>query len=190
MPSAPPTTSALASYIGSVHRELSRFVAGSDWTACYAFLEANDLRHAPKAARPISFGTMPRLSRRFSDLPTPRTGTLATSTAGAELAARRVLGSRRERSFCVSDGVLAAAGRLGSARSRCLIAKESFGLLAAAPIEDARRALGWLGRYDRLCSRLRSPYAATFIACSSRSMPSSITASAAVSGTRMRMTLP
>jgi len=38
----------------------------------------------------------------------------------------------------------------GSARGRCLLARETYSLLAAAPVEDARTALGWLGRYSRL----------------------------------------
>ena len=37
-----------------------------------------------------------------------------------------------------------------SARGRCLAALQAYGLHAAAPIGDARTALAWLGRYNRL----------------------------------------
>ena len=48
-----------------------------------------------------------------------------------------------------AEGVLVRDGDR-SARGRCLLARKAYGLLAAAPVEDARTALGWLGRYSRL----------------------------------------
>ena len=60
---------------------------------------------------------------------------------------RRIMAEAR--ALVAADGVLLPAGDR-SARGRCLIARETYGLLAAARVEDTRLALGWLGRYDRL----------------------------------------
>jgi hypothetical protein len=138
---------ALASYIGSVHGELTRLAAASDWTACDAFLET------------MTFVTPRRLPAYFLwNYAAALTALLRSadashwkasdSTAGAELSAREFLAQAR-RLVLVADASLLTPDAW-AAHTRCLNAKEIFGLLAAAPIEDARRALGWLGRYDRL----------------------------------------
>jgi hypothetical protein len=138
--------STLASYIDSVHHQLAHLVQVSNWSACYNFLEAKTFvapGRVPSYMLPEDAPVFIALIRSANASKWHARG----SSEGQELAGRRVM--EEARALVAADGVLLPPADR-SARGRCLIAKASFGLLAAAPIEEARLALGWLGRYDRL----------------------------------------
>ena len=138
--------STLASYIDSVHHQLAHLVQLSNWSACDNFLEAKTFvapGRVPSYMLPEHAPVFVALIRSANASKWQARG----SSEGQELAGRRVM--EEARALVAADGVLLPPADR-SARGRCLIAKASFGLLAAAPIEEARLALGWLGRYDRL----------------------------------------
>jgi hypothetical protein len=137
---------ALTSYIAGIHGQLDRLAAASDWRTCRNLLDAAILVGANRVAGNLltDYGAgLASLLRSANEsgwkAPAPRDG--------AELAGRELL--TEARMLLAAEGVLLPDGDR-SAQGRCLLARETYGLLAAAPVEDARTALGWLGRYDRL----------------------------------------
>ncbi|HTH97352.1 MAG TPA: hypothetical protein VL574_08035 [Stellaceae bacterium] len=138
--------SSLASYIESAHQQLAHLAMTSNWTACYNFLEAKAF------VAPERFPTYVLLQHARAFVTLLRSANASKwrargSSEGQELMGRWIMDEAR--AMVAADGILLPAGDR-MAPGRCLIARETFGLLAAAPIEDARLALGWLGRYDRL----------------------------------------
>ena len=138
--------STLARYIEFAHQQLAHLAKMSDWTACYNFLEAKTF------VMPARFPSYLLLQHAQVFVALLRSANASkwrarVSSEGQELMGRLVM--EEARALVAADGILLPKGdRL--APGRCLIARETFGLLAAAPIEEARLALGWLGRYDRL----------------------------------------
>jgi hypothetical protein len=133
----------LASYIDSMHDQLARLVEAADWSACYNFLEAKAFVAPRRVPSYLLLDYAPVFVALLRSANASK-WRARQSSEGQELAGSRI--REKARVLVTADGILLPA----SDRGRCLIARETFGLLAAAPIGDARRALGWLGRYERL----------------------------------------
>ena len=177
--------STLASYIDSVHHQLAHLVQLSNWSACYNFLEAKTFvapGRVPITCRRNTAPVFIALIRSANASKWQARG----SSEGQEHAGRRVM--EEARALVAADGDTAAAGGSLGPRPMPHCQGELRLVGGRAHRGGAARAAAGSGATTGY-KPPRVAYAATFIACSSRPMPSSITASAAVSGTRMRMAL-
>jgi hypothetical protein len=137
---------ALTSYIAGVHGQLDRLAAASDWRNCKYFLDAEIFVGTHRVPENLLTDYGALLAALLRSANASGWKTLASGDA-AELDGRTL--QKEARMLLAAEGILLPDGDR-SARGRCLLARETYGLLAAAPVEEARTALGWLGRYGRL----------------------------------------
>ena len=139
--------SALASYIESVHQPARSPGPAVRLERLLQFPRSEDLRHAGEGSQLYAAGTCTGVHGPY---PIRQRIQVAArgSSAGQELAGRGVM--EEARALVAADGVLLPPADRCGPRPMPHRQRETFGLLAAAPIEEARLALGWLGRYDRL----------------------------------------